>query len=119
LSRTRREADERVHGSTHERSIDHFAREEASSLRLLPARPIPSRHQRFERRVANDRFVDVDTVRYSVPYRLLREAALDQRVYDIGVPSRDRPAVTDCRRATLTGDSLRARAAGDGTANSV
>lgn len=68
-----READERVHGTTHEKPSERFVRDEASSLRPLPARPIPSRHQRLERRVANDCFVNVDTVRYSVPYQLVRE----------------------------------------------
>ncbi len=68
-----READARVHGTTHERPIDRFTRDEATRLRSLPARPIPSRQQRLERRVANDCFVDVDTVRYSVPHRLVRE----------------------------------------------
>lgn len=73
LAEWMREADERVHGTTHERPIERFARDEAAHLRALPSRPIPSRHQRLERRVANDCFVDVDTVRYSVPHRLVRE----------------------------------------------
>lgn len=68
-----READERVHGTTHEKPSERFARDEAQALRALPARPLPSRHQRLERRVANDCFVVVDTVRYSVPHRLVRE----------------------------------------------
>ncbi len=43
--------------------------------------------RRLQRRVANDAFVDVDTVRYSVPYRLVRDhvevlvAAAEVRVY--------------------------------------
>ncbi|WP_083458454.1 IS21 family transposase [Sandaracinus amylolyticus] len=73
LAEWMREADERVHGTTHEKPSQRFARDEAECLRPLPARPIPSRHQRLERRVANDCFVDVDTVRYSVPHRLVRE----------------------------------------------
>jgi hypothetical protein len=36
-------------------------------------RALPRREQRLRRRVANDAFVDVDTVRYSVPYRLVRD----------------------------------------------
>jgi transposase len=67
-----READERVHGTTHERPIDRFLREEALALRPLPANPLPLRERRLRRRVANDALVDVDTVRYSVPHRLVR-----------------------------------------------
>jgi len=67
------EADGRVHGTTHERPIDRFTRDEASALRPLPARPLPRREQRVRRRVAADAFVDVETVRYSVPHALIRE----------------------------------------------
>lgn len=68
------EADARVHGTTHERPLDRFEREERAALRPLPARPLPSRQQRLRRKVANDALVDVDTVRYSVPHRLVRES---------------------------------------------
>lgn len=67
------EADQRVHGTTHERPIDRFERTERSALRPLPTRPLPSRQRRLERRVAHDSYVDVDTVRYSVPHRLVRD----------------------------------------------
>lgn len=67
------EADQRVHGTTHERPIDRFERAERAALRPLPARPLPSRERRIERRVAHDSYVDVDTVRYSVPHRLVRD----------------------------------------------
>lgn len=66
-------ADLRVHGTTHQRPIERFEAAEAAALRPLPARPIPSRIQRLRRRVANDALVDVDTIRYSVPHRLVRE----------------------------------------------
>jgi hypothetical protein len=36
-------------------------------------RALPRREQRLRRRVAHDACVDVDTVRYSVPHRLVRE----------------------------------------------
>ncbi len=68
------EADARVHGTTHERPLDKFEREEKAALRPLPARPLPRRQQRLKRKVANDALVDVDTVRYSVPHRLVRES---------------------------------------------
>jgi transposase len=67
------EADRRIHGTTFERPIDRFERDEAMALRTLPALPLPSRQQRITRRVANDAFIDVDTVRYSVPHRLVRD----------------------------------------------
>jgi transposase len=67
------DADRRVHGTTHERPTDRFEREETAALRPLPERPRPAREQRLRRRVGNDAFVHVDTVRYSVPHRFVRE----------------------------------------------
>jgi transposase len=67
-------ADGRVHGTTHEKPSERFERDEAEALRPLPARPLPLRERRLRRRVANDALVDVDTVRYSVPHRLVRES---------------------------------------------
>jgi hypothetical protein len=45
---------------------------ERHALRPLPERPLVVRHRRSKRRVANDAFVDIETVRYSVPFRLVR-----------------------------------------------
>ena len=63
-------ADVRVHGTTHERPIDRFARERAA---LVPA-PV-GRAFRLEapltRVVATDSLVTVDTNRYSVPFTLI------------------------------------------------
>lgn len=42
-------------------------------MRPLPARVVPRREQRLRRRVAADALVDVETVRYSVPHRLVRD----------------------------------------------
>jgi len=67
------QADEREHGTTHEPPRQRFQRDEAAMLRPLPALPPPARERRLERRVATDCFVDVDTVRYSVPHQLVRE----------------------------------------------
>jgi transposase len=64
-------ADERDHGTTHEAPRARFVRAEAAALRPLPARPIPVRQRREQRKVASDCFVDIDTVRYSVPHRLV------------------------------------------------
>jgi transposase len=80
-------ADRRVHGTTHERPMDRFEREERQALRTLPARPLPTHGRRLQRKVANDAFVDIDTVRYSVPHRLVRDhvealvTAAEVRVY--------------------------------------
>jgi transposase len=67
------EADRRIHGTTHEMPIERFQREESAALRTLPERALPTRQRRLVRRVANDSFVDVDTIRYSVPHRLVRD----------------------------------------------
>jgi transposase len=66
------EADQRIHGTTHERPVDRFEREERAALGPLPARPLPVRARRVDRKVSADCFVDVELVRYSVPHRLVR-----------------------------------------------
>jgi transposase len=66
-------ADAREHGTTHEAPIVRFDRDEAHVLRALPDRALPLRQRRLDRRVANDAFVDIDTIRYSVPHRLVRD----------------------------------------------
>jgi hypothetical protein len=67
-------ADERIHGTTHEPPRQRFDRDEAAALNSLPARPLPVRQRREARVVAADCFVNVDTVRYSVPHRLVRRS---------------------------------------------
>jgi transposase len=67
------QADARIHGTTHEIPLERFLREEQSALRPLPVRPLPRREQRLRRRVAHDAFIDVETVRDSVPYQLVRD----------------------------------------------
>jgi hypothetical protein len=66
-------ADQRVHGTTHETPLARFERDERAALRPLPVRALPRREQRLRRRVANDALVDIDTIRYSVPHRLVRD----------------------------------------------
>jgi len=57
-------ADLRVHGTTHERPLDRFAREQLTPLGSRP----PYRYERVRlRRVANDALVAVGAARYSVP----------------------------------------------------
>jgi transposase len=72
LARWIPEADQRLHGTTHERPCDRFDRDERTTLRPLPSTAIPVRERRVSRRVATDCFVDVDTIRYSVPHRLVK-----------------------------------------------
>jgi transposase len=74
LTRWMTEVDQRIHGTTHERPIDRFERDERVALRPLPSQALPVRERRVQRRVASDCFVDVDTIRYSVPYRLVRRS---------------------------------------------
>ena len=66
-------ADQRIHGTTREQPAVRFERDEQATLRPLPTRPLPVRTRRLKRRVSTDCFVDIDTVRYSVPYRHVRE----------------------------------------------
>jgi transposase len=73
LARWMVEADQRTHGTTHERPIDRFERDERAALRPLPSIVLPVRERRVSRRVASDCFVDVDTIRYSVPHRFVRQ----------------------------------------------
>ena len=72
LARWMVEADQRIHGTTHERPDIRFERDEKTALRPLPSTSMPVRERRVSRRVANDCFVDVDTIRYSVPHRLVK-----------------------------------------------
>lgn len=66
-------ADERIHGTTRERPSVRFQRDERQVLRPLPSRPLAVRTRRLSRRVSADCFVDIDTIRYSVPHRHVRE----------------------------------------------
>lgn len=63
-------ADVRIHGTTHERPIERFAREQAH---LVPTTSQPSSRleARLTRIVAEDYLVNVDTHRYSVPFTLI------------------------------------------------
>jgi transposase len=66
-------ADLRIHGTTQERPILRFERDERAALRPLPPRRLAVRTRRLTRRISADCFVDVDTVRYSAPHRHVRE----------------------------------------------
>jgi transposase len=91
LTRWMVEADRRIHGTTHERPCERFDRDERQALRPLPSPAMPVRERRVTRRVASDCFVDVDTVRYSVPHALVRRMVEvlvgdhDVVIYDGGI----------------------------------
>ena len=72
-------ADVRLHGTTHERPIDRFAREASALVRTLDQ---PSFFQalRRERVVADDWLVAIDANRYSVPWRLIGKTVSVVRV---------------------------------------
>jgi transposase len=72
-------ADLRVHGTTHERPIDRFAREAEALVHTLDQ---PSFFQalRRERVVADDWLVAIDANRYSVPWRLIGKTVTVVRV---------------------------------------
>ena len=74
LVRWMAKADERIHGTTHEQPRVRFEHAESAALRPLPAHPLPVRQRRLARKVSVDCFVDVDTVRYSVPHALVRRS---------------------------------------------
>ena len=63
-------ADVRIHGTTHERPIERFARE-ASALTPLAGRAGFLAAMPRSRVVAEDWLVSIDTNRYSVPWRLI------------------------------------------------
>jgi transposase len=65
-------ADERIHGTTGERPCERFEKERAA-LGPVPEKALAIPSRRLLRRVASDALVDVDTARYSVPHRLVKE----------------------------------------------
>jgi transposase len=62
--------DGRVHGTTNELPNARFELER-TALKPLPSSLIRVRVRRLARQVANDAFVNIDTVRYSVPHTLV------------------------------------------------
>jgi len=66
-------ADVRVHGTTGEPPLERFLREERAALRPLGARAPWGQVRELVRRVHADSCVELDTNRYSVPWRLIGE----------------------------------------------
>ena len=64
-------ADVRIHGTTGEQPILRFESEEAAALRPLSGCPSFLQCRELGRIVGSDLCVEVDTNRYSVPWRLI------------------------------------------------
>lgn len=62
-------ADLRIHGSTGERPIERFRAGEAAVLKPLEGKPPFEQQRELSRRVHRDACVEVDTNRYSVPWK--------------------------------------------------
>lgn len=67
-------ADVRTHGSTGEAPRDRFEREERAALTPLNGRPPYTQARELRRIVNSEACVEVDTHRYSVPWRLIGES---------------------------------------------
>lgn len=75
LQRWMREvADMRLHGTTGEPPIVRFERDEKARLKLLPTKGPFLQVRELTRRVHNDACIELDTNRYSVPWRLIGES---------------------------------------------
>lgn len=62
-------ADVRIHGTTGEPPIDRFRAAEATALKPLAGKPPFVQERELSRRVHSDACVEVDTNRYSVPWK--------------------------------------------------
>jgi hypothetical protein len=75
LARWMREvADVRVHGTTGEPPMDRFERDERAALRPLLAKAPFLQVRELSRRVHTDACIELDTNRYSVPWKLIGES---------------------------------------------
>lgn len=66
LANWMQQSDQRIHGTTHQKPAERFE-QERSLLRPLPNPLLRVRVEMIRRRVGNDAFVNLNTVRYSVP----------------------------------------------------
>jgi len=73
LTWMRETADQRIHGTTHERPLERFIRSEQAALTPVGAHPPYLRQRQILRKVSVDARVEVDTNRYSVPGQFLGE----------------------------------------------
>jgi transposase len=61
-------ADQRIHGTTHQRPDERFDRQERVAMIPVDARPPSMESRTMSRRVSHDAFVEVETNRYPVPF---------------------------------------------------
>lgn len=66
-------ADPRIHGTTGEKPLDRFEREEAMALQPLNGRPPFCLGREIHRIVHTDACIEVDTNFYSVPWHLIKQ----------------------------------------------
>lgn len=66
-------ADVRVHGTTGEPPIERFERDERQALRPMPSKAPFLQVRELVRRVHTDAYIELDTNRYSVPWKLIGE----------------------------------------------
>ena len=67
-------ADSRIHGTTGEPPIVRFERDERARLKVLHGKAPFLQVRELTRRVHNDACIELDTNRYSVPWRLIGES---------------------------------------------
>lgn len=67
-------ADVRIHGTTGEPPLERFEREERAALRSIAGRPGFQPLRECVRRVHSDACVEIETNRYSVPWRIIGES---------------------------------------------
>lgn len=88
-------ADERLHGTTHERPSERFARSEATAMIPVNARPAPELERNEQRIVPRDTYVVVETNRYPTPADWVG-SRIDVRI------SNDRVTLTNGRQEPLS-----------------
>jgi transposase len=66
-------ADQRIHGTTGEKPLDRFLREEVAALQPLNGRPPFCQIRELSRVVHTDACIEVETNFYSVPWHLIKE----------------------------------------------
>ncbi|MFZ4099902.1 MAG: IS21 family transposase [Chlamydiia bacterium] len=71
-------SDQRVHGTTGERPVERFQRDETGLLTPLDGRPPFEFGKELRRMVHGDACIELDTNSYSVPWRLIRQEVLVQ-----------------------------------------
>lgn len=104
-------ADVRVHGTTGEAPLERFEREERQALCPIAGRPGFQPLRECVRRVHTDACVELETNRYSVPWRLIGESVTvlvgeQVRVFHAGAEVASHARLCGQRRASLQREHL-------------